>query len=712
MTRASGEPAITPARNTRADPPASWGHWVLLILILGGLVASLFMQRELAGRPAPASSAPASSARSGVALPGPVLLPRRGKPAALTARPGTISLIFDTGTGQDLTPRIVSAVRRLGVTATFFVRGDHVAADRAVIRRELSDHDGVGMAGFSGAPLARMAGWQLRAELAETQHELLSASAPGTALVMPPGATTARALTADTWTSARRLAQLGYVVVLADRSAQDAASPADVLRAVTPPRVAAGAAPGAAPGLVLALADTGRPGAAALAALPRLVGDLRSGGYRFTTITGGFQLTVGPVRVPALTAAGEDALLLAVRATTVVSTALRWAFLAAAGLLATRLGLLLVTGSWHKLRDRRPQRPWREPVSVVIPAYNESGGVEQCLRSMLDCDYPDLEVILVDDGSTDGTAEVARALALPVTIVTQPNAGKAAALNTGVRHARHDVLIFADADTVFEPSTIAMLVAPFRDPEVGAVAGNVKVANRRRLLGLIQHAEYVLASSLDRRMYDVLNCMVTIPGAVGAFRRAAIGDAGGVPGNTLAEDTDLSIAIGRAGWRVRYAARARAWTEAPATVSQLWSQRHRWAYGTLQALWKYRRAVVAPRGSRTLAWIGLPYLFAMGCVLPLLSPAADLYILFNIWNAPRLAVSMWLTFLVMQGSLTLCAFALDRERLRDVWTVPVQLMFYRQLLYLVVIHSLATALTGVRLRWHKLTRIGVEVRQG
>jgi cellulose synthase/poly-beta-1,6-N-acetylglucosamine synthase-like glycosyltransferase len=202
-----------------------------------------------------------------------------------------------------------------------------------------------------------------------------------------------------------------------------------------------------------------------------------------------------------------------------------------------------------------------------------------------------------------------------------------------------------------------------------------------------------------------------VPGAVGAFRRSAIAEAGGVPSDTLAEDTDLTIAIGRAGWRVRYAARARAWTEAPSTVGQLWSQRHRWAYGLLQVLWKYRSSAVVPRGKRTLAWIGLPYLFAMGCLLPIVSPAADLYVLLDIWRSPRHAAEIWLGFLVMQAALTVIAFLFDGERLRDLWTLPVQLVFYRQLMYLVMIHSLATALTGVRLRWHKLARLGVEVRQ-
>jgi cellulose synthase/poly-beta-1,6-N-acetylglucosamine synthase-like glycosyltransferase len=413
----------------------------------------------------------------------------------------------------------------------------------------------------------------------------------------------------------------------------------------------------------------------------------------------------------ALTAAEEQALLAAARAATFITTAVSWSFFIAIVLVGSRIVLLILTGAWHRIRDRRPPRPYRGPVSVIIPAYNERAGIERCLRSMATSDYEDLEIVMVDDGSTDGCADFALELGLSVAVISQPNSGKAAALNTGVALASHDVLVFADGDTVFESGTIGALVAPFCDPWVGAVAGNVKVANRRRLLGLIQHCEYVLASSLDRRMYDVLDCMTTVPGAVGAFRRSAIAEAGGVPDDTLAEDTDLTIAIGRAGWRIRYAARARAWTEAPSTIGQLWSQRHRWAYGMLQVLWKYRRSPVSPQAKRTLAWIGLPYLFAMGCLLPIVSPAADLYVLLDVWRSPEHAARIWLGFLAMQAVLTVVAFAFDGERLRDLWTLPVQLVFYRQLMYLVMIHSLATALTGVRLRWHKLARIGVEVRQ-
>jgi len=689
-------------KQARKPSHLTWGHWILLCLVLSGLAAALLIQRANAlGAPLADAGKPA-----GVSLAGPVLSSFGGQPGTLAAQPGTVSLIFEGGHDRAVTSRIVSALHIFGVPATFFIRDDDVTASRAIISREVSGHNEIGITPLTGAALARLPAWRVNAELAATQRALQVAGAPATALASPPGATTVQDLTVGVWAAARRLQDLGYVVVLADREAETITSPAGILNALQP----AWSSDAGRRGIVLAMSDSGPPGNAALAALPQMITGLQSAGYRFTTITRGFDVTVGQARTSRVTAAGESAVLIAARVSVVVAAILRWSFLATAGIVGARLILLVIAATRYRARSRRPRRPWRGPVSVIVPAYNEHAGIERCLRSMVGSDYPELEVILVDDGSTDATPDLVAALGLPVVVVRQANKGKATALNTGVRHARHSVLIFADGDTIFERATIAELVAPFADPRVGAVAGNVKVANRRSLLGMIQHVEYVVGSSLDRCMYDVLSCMVTIPGAVGAFRRSAITDVGGVPSNTLAEDSDLTIAIGCAGWRVRYAAAAPAWTEAPATVAQLWTQRHRWSYGTMQALWKYRRILLAPHGSRRLAWVGLPYMFVISCVLPLISPAGDLYILFNAWASPWHAVRLLAMLLATQGTLTAWAIAFDRERLRCLWTVLFQQVFYRQLLYLVTIHSVATAVTGVRLRWHKLARIGVQVR--
>jgi cellulose synthase/poly-beta-1,6-N-acetylglucosamine synthase-like glycosyltransferase len=283
-------------------------------------------------------------------------------------------------------------------------------------------------------------------------------------------------------------------------------------------------------------------------------------------------------------------------------------------------------------------------------------------------------------------------------------------LNAGIRLARHDILILVDADTVFEPGALRALVAPLataRRSLVGAVSGNTKVGNRRGLLGRWQHIEYVIGFNLDRRMYDTLQCMPTVPGAIGAFRREALEAVGGVSAATLAEDTDLTMAICRAGWRVIYVPEARAWTEAPATLRQLWRQRYRWSYGTMQAMWKHRRALRESGAAGMLGRRGLPYLLAFQVLLPLLAPAIDIATLYAVvvTRSPTL-LYVWLGFMILQLLAAAYAFRLDGERLRPLWSLPLQQIVYRQLMYLVVIQSAATALYGLRLRWQRVQRTG------
>jgi len=217
----------------------------------------------------------------------------------------------------------------------------------------------------------------------------------------------------------------------------------------------------------------------------------------------------------------------------------------------------------------------------------------------------------------------------------------------------------------------------------------------------------VIGFNLDRRMFDVLECMPTVPGAIGAFRRAALVDAGGLSNDTLAEDTDLTMAISRAGWRVVYTPDARAWTEAPASLGQLWRQRYRWCYGTRQAMWKHRQSVGEAGASGKLGRRGLPYLLSFQVMLPLLAPAIDiatLYALIFAWSPQILVVG--LAFLALQLLTAAYAFRLDGESLRPLWALPLQQFVYRQLMYLVVVQSVSSALYGLRLRWQTIRRTG------
>jgi cellulose synthase/poly-beta-1,6-N-acetylglucosamine synthase-like glycosyltransferase len=386
-------------------------------------------------------------------------------------------------------------------------------------------------------------------------------------------------------------------------------------------------------------------------------------------------------------------------------------------LLLPLLGVLTVARSallaFHAARHRRQHgdRPldpaFRPSVSIIVPAYDEAVGIAAAVTSLAASRYRDVEVIVVDDGSTDGTADVVRSLGLAgVRVVEQANQGKPAALNTGIAAARGDIVVMVDGDTVFEPDTVAHLVQPFADPTVGAVAGNTKVANRGRVLGRWQHIEYVMGFNLDRRMYEQLHCMPTVPGAIGAFRRSVLHGVGGIAVDTLAEDTDLTMAVGRAGWHVVYEQRATAWTEAPATLPQLWKQRYRWSYGTMQAMWKHRGAL-RPSARSPLGRRALPYMFLFQVALPMLAPAIDVFALYGLLfldTGP--VVAAWVAFTLLQMALGWYAFRLDGEPAGPLLTLPLQQVVYRQLLYLVTIHSAVTAVLGAPLRWHKLHRTG------
>jgi cellulose synthase/poly-beta-1,6-N-acetylglucosamine synthase-like glycosyltransferase len=461
------------------------------------------------------------------------------------------------------------------------------------------------------------------------------------------------------------------------------------------------------------LHDGGGDRAQTVAAVDRLLTDLTRRGYRFPTVSDALGLP-GPALAPSSARLRGTALRVAQTGGAWLAQAMTVLLATAVALAGVRLAVQVACAWWHVRRTRRGRtrrrRPLRYlgPVSVIVPAYNEAANIAATVRSLVASDYPWVEVVVVDDGSTDGTAAIVERLRLRgVRVIRQPNAGKPAALNRGIAHARADLLVLVDGDTVFEPNAVGQLVQPFADPRVGAVSGNTKVANRRRLLGRWQHLEYVVGFNLDRRMFDVAECMPTVPGAIGAFRRDTLRDVGGVSRATLAEDTDLTMAVIRAGWRVVYTDRAVAWTEAPATLRQLWRQRYRWCYGTMQAMWKHRRALVERGSAGRLGRRGLVYLLLFQVLLPLTAPAVDAYAVYGLAFLPWTRVAaVWGGFVAAQALTAAYALRLDRESYRPLWTLPLQQLVYRQLMYLVVVQSTVAALVGSRQRWQRMVRTG------
>jgi cellulose synthase/poly-beta-1,6-N-acetylglucosamine synthase-like glycosyltransferase/peptidoglycan/xylan/chitin deacetylase (PgdA/CDA1 family) len=621
-----------------------------------------------------------------------------------------IALTFDDGPDPRWTPRIAAVLRRHGVPATFFVVGSHTISHPDVVRDLHEDGFELGNHTFSHTNLAEVSGWERGLQLSLTENAVAGAAGVRPRLMRPPYSAKPADVSPDQLSAYTDTARRGYLIALSDYDARDWSRPGveAIVRGATPP-------PGEG-GIVL-MHDGGGDRSETVDALNVLIPRLKARGYQFVRVS---DLAGLPIRAAEPSPSGWERargrlLIATLGVAAFITSALTFLLAPIAILALMRMVAVLVLSRRHVRAVRGGERDpqFTPPVSIVVPAFNEAIGIDQAVRSLAAGDYPDFEVVVVDDGSTDGTGEIVEGLALDrVRLVRQPNAGKPAALNTGVMAARHDLIVTVDGDTVFEPGTLRALVQPFRSADVGAVSGNTKVGNRRGLLGRWQHIEYVMGFNLDRRLYDVLRCMPTVPGAIGAFRRDAIVDIGGVSGATLAEDTDITIAIGRAGWRVAYAEDARAWTEAPASLSALWRQRYRWSYGTMQAVWKHKGAVLR-RDQRRIGWIGLPYLVFFQIALPLLAPLIDVFAIYGIlFLDPLPVLAYWLAFNLLNLALGWYAFRLDHESPRPLWAMPLQQFVYRQLMYLVVIESLISALAGTRIRWQRMERTGdVEVAQ-
>lgn len=684
-------------------------RWIVLAVALavfvGALLINGFVHEEFGvdARTAPPTTADRVPDR--ILEGGPIIDTTGQRARSVRVPPKTVVLTFDDGPDPRWTPQVLRVLREHDVPGTFFVVGSLVTRHPQIVKDLHEQGSELGVHTFSHPDLARTAPRRDAMELSQTQLALAGAAGVTSNLVRPPYSSQPAAIDNNTWPVLQNLGRHGYLTVLTTLDTEDWRRPGvdAIVRAGTPDREGG-------PGEVLLLHDAGGDRSQTVAALDRLIPKLKAEGYRFRTVG---DIAGYPTNPEASTAHHYRglAMVFAVQAGEVIMTLFATLFVVVGLLVVARLLLMMLIARRHARVRESPHYTWgppvTEPVSVVVPAYNEANCIADTVRSLVAGDHA-AEVIVVDDGSVDGTADVVEALNLPqVRVVRKPNGGKASALNTGIALARHDLIVMMDGDTVFARDTIRKLVQPFADPGVGAVAGNAKIANPRGLVARWQHIEYVIGFNIDRRVYDLLHCMPTVPGAVGAYRRRALQSVGGVSGATLAEDTDLTMALCRAGWRVVYEPGARAWTEAPRNIRGLWRQRYRWAYGTMQSMWKHRRAVVEPGPSGRFGRLGLAHLALFQVLLPLLAPLVDVFLVYGVlFIDPVRTTLAWLGIFAAQLIGALFAFRLDGERLRVLWLLPLQQFCYRQIMYAVMIDSVLSAVGGLQLRWNKLNRLG------
>jgi len=615
-----------------------------------------------------------------------------------------MSITFDDGPSE-YTDRVLDILKQKQVPATFFVIGENVEQFPGQVRREYREGHTIGNHTYTHPNVAKESAEETQLELSTTLRLIEHDTGHGSILFRPPYNADSEPQTPAELLPIQRAQDEGYLTIgekIDPRDWEIGTTPAKILEQVLEQKD---------DGHLILLHDGGGDRSATLAALPQIIDTLRHQGYKFVPL----EQLMGRTRDQLMPVPSQDEM----RWASIEGEALtsKGNFKKVIGLLfliAIYLTLLrsLIYGILAVIQKHRAAKRVFDPsycpsVSVVIAAYNEDKVIERTVRSILNNGYKDLEVVVVNDGSKDRTIDVLTAAfenEPRVRLFTQPNRGKSAALNHAIREARHEILVALDADTIFRTGTIEKLVRHFSNPKVGAVSGNARVGNRNSWLTRFQSIEYICGFNLDRRALDLLNAITVVPGAVGAWRKSLIVNLGGFGDDTLAEDTDLTLAIRREGYEIRYEEQAIAYTEAPERTKDLAKQRFRWSFGTLQAAWKHRDATFNPNYGY-LGMLALPSIWIFQILLAALSPFAEVAMFIALFAGNwRIVLLYYVGLLVLEFLTGVLAYWLEGAKPWDLALLFFQRIYYRQLMYYVLAKSLLYAMRGRLVGWGKLER--------
>ncbi len=667
-------------------------------------------------------------------------LPEPYRVARYGASPNRVAITFDDGPDPQWTPKILDILKREHAPGTFFLIGIEADKFADITSRIYREGHEIGNHTFTHPDISNISRSYMKLELNLTEQLFASRLGIRTILFRPPYSIDAEPDTEDQVRPLETTQDMGYTTVgnkidpndwqeNPRHSAEQIAT--DVLAHLPP------CAPNDTRcGNIILLHDGGGNRQQSVLALPGIIEGIRAKGLQIVPLyqlLGKTQADVMPP-IPAnerwaarLEWVGFAMFDFSIKAIT-------WIFFLGDLLMTGRLLFIGAFAIFDRIRQRRYGSPgeaetYRPPVAVLIPAYNEEKVIERTVRAVLNLNYPDLRVIVIDDGSSDRTLEVARSAFAAeedsgrVLILTKPNAGKASALNFGLEHLQgEEIFVGIDADTVIARCAISNLVPHFLNPKVGAVAGNAKVGNRINLWTRWQALEYITSQNFERRALNTLGAVSVVPGAIGAWRTSAVREAGGYHTDTVAEDADLTMALLERGYRVEYEDMALAYTEAPVNARGLMRQRFRWSFGILQAVWKHR-SVFGRKGA--LGWVALPNIAIFQILLPLVSPFIDLMFgVGAIWyliqksyhpestdpaSFQRLVI-FFAAFLIIDFITSAIAFALERrepEAREEVWLLSqvwLQRFAYRQLFSVVLLKTLKRAIEGQPFAWDKLER--------
>ncbi len=652
-------------------------------------------------------------------------------------RPNELALTFDDGPDPTWTPKILDVLKREHVSATFMVIGEEAQDNIGLLKRYYREGHEIGNHTFTHPDISQISTRQLSFELNLTERLFAAELGVQPLYFRPPYSIDQEPDTNDQAAPVDHVEQMGYIIIgdkidTDDWNEHPRKTPQQITQAVlsqlkmmkTKPQFR---------GSIILLHDGGGDRSVTVAALPLLIDTLRANGYKIVPVSELLGKTRDQVMPPVPPAqrwrARVDAI--AFRLIAFFNHTVILIFFVGDILMTGRLIVVGIFAIIDRLRKRRlypGAMEYLPQVAVLIPAYNEEKVIARTIRSVLGSDYPHLRVIVIDDGSSDSTLEAAQN-AVPdaiasgrLLVLTKPNGGKAEALNFGLQHVTEEIYVGIDADTVIAPDAISRLIPRMADPSVGAVAGNAKVGNRINLWTRWQALEYITSQNFERRALDLFNVVTVVPGAIGAWRTAAVKAAEGYHVNTVAEDADLTMNLLQQGLKVVYEDRALAFTEAPDNMRGLMRQRFRWSFGILQAVAKHRGSFLR---NRALGLFALPNMIVFQIILPLFSPFIDLmfvagvvHYLVDHYFHPEAAstasfeklIVYFLAFITVDFFASTIAFLLEPRHAAnkgDGWLlfhIWIQRFTYRQVFSLVLLKTIKRAIDGRPFAWEKQER--------
>ncbi|QHS50807.1 glycosyltransferase [Edaphobacter sp. 12200R-103] len=650
--------------------------------------------------------------------------------------PKKVAISFDDGPDSEWTPKILDILKQYNVKAVFLLIGEEAEKNVGIMQRIYREGHEIGNHTFTHPDISDISKGQVDLELNLTERLFGSKLGVQPLYFRPPYSIDQEPDTNDQAAPVDRIQNLGYVILgnkidTNDWDEHPRKTPQEITDSVFAQMADMRTQPWRR-GSIILMHDGGGDRSATVAALPMLITTLRQRGYQIVPVSELIGKTRAEVMPPLTPHQRWQA-----RADSITFFLIGFFnnFVVAVFFVGDILmsGRLIIIGIFAVIDRLRTRKNFAAPdyaprVAVLIPAYNEEKVIARTIRSVLMSNYKNLRIIVIDDGSTDDTLEVVRKTypadlaSGRLTLLTKPNGGKAEALNFALNQTEEEIYVGIDADGVIAHDAISRLVCHFANPKIGAVAGNAKVGNRVNLWTRWQALEYITSQNFERRALDLFDVVMVVPGAIGAWRTAAVRDGGGYHPDTVAEDADLTMNILEQGYSVIYEDQALAFTEAPVDMNGLMRQRFRWSFGILQAVFKHLGAVTR---HRAMGLFALPNIIIFQILLPLVSPLIDLmfvagtiqYFVDKHFHPDTASAAsfhklllFFAAFLIIDFITSALAFALERKHPAsrgDAWLLVhiwIQRFTYRQVFSIVLFKTVKRAIDGKPFSWDKLER--------